>query len=91
MGYSQKHLIKIFKDHVGLTPKSFLKVVRFQRAVQDIEKRGRINWSAVALDAGYFDQSHFIADFRAFSGYTPENYLLRRGQHLNYIPQIDLR
>jgi methylphosphotriester-DNA--protein-cysteine methyltransferase len=38
VGYSQKHLIKIFKEHVGLTPKGFLKVMRFQKAISEIEK-----------------------------------------------------
>ena len=37
-GYSQKHIIKLFKEHVGVTPKEFLKVIRFQKAIQQIEK-----------------------------------------------------
>lgn len=85
-GYSQKHLIKLFKDHVGVTLKGFLKIVRFQKAIEAVEQQKQINWAAVAVDCGFYDQSHFIADFRAFSGFTPTEYLKQRGETLNYIP-----
>lgn len=85
-GYSQKHLITLFKDHVGVTPKEFLKIIRFQKAVEEIERQQPVNWTALALDCGFYDQSHFIADFKAFSGFTPTEYVTRRGDLLNYIP-----
>lgn len=86
VGFSQKHLIKLFKDQVGVTPKEFLKVSRFQKAVQEIESKGALQWTAVADDCGYYDQSHFIADFKTFSGLTPAAYLRQRGELLNYLP-----
>lgn len=85
-GYSQKHMIKIFKEHVGVTPKEFLKVIRFQKVIQQIEEIDSIDWSTIAFDCGYYDQSHFIADFKAFSGFTPTKYLQKRGDYLNYVP-----
>ena len=88
VGYSQKHLIKIFKDHVGVTPKEFLRVIRFQRAIEEIERRQVTSWTAVAHDCGYYDQSHFIADFKRFSGLTPTQYLDQKGQVLNYVPIV---
>ncbi len=86
VGYSQKHLIKMFKDNVGLTPKGFLRVIRFQKAIQEIAKTKRANWTSVALESGYYDQAHFINDFRSFSGYTPGQYLDKQSEFLNYIP-----
>lgn len=86
VGYTQKHLIKIFRDHVGVTPKEFLKIIRFQKTITEIEESKNINWSTLALDCGFYDQSHFIADFKTFSGFTPEEYLRQRGEFLNYIP-----
>ena len=71
VGYSQKHVIKIFKANIGVTPKEFLKIIRFQKAIDDIEKKGTVNWTSIADDCGFYDQSHFIADFRKFSGLTP--------------------
>lgn len=87
-GYSQKHLIKLFKEKVGVTPKAFLKVVRFQRAIQQIEHQLDIDWSAIVFDCGFYDQSHFIADFKHFSGFTPSAYLEQRGDFLNYVPVL---
>jgi len=86
VGYSQKHLIKLFKEHVGVTPKEFLKVIRFQKAIQQIENQISVDWSQMALDCGFYDQSHFIADFKNFSGFTPTGYMEQRGDFLNYIP-----
>ncbi len=84
-GYSQKHLIKIFKEHVGLTPKAFLKVIRFQKAVNSIEPDKLPDWSTVAFDCGYYDQPHFINDFKQFSGFTPQIYTLQKSEFTNYI------
>ena len=86
VGYSQKHLIKLFKDHVGLTPKGFLKVIRFQKAIEEIHTIKGQDWTSVALESGYYDQAHFINDFKAFSGFTPKQYSQQQYDHLNYIP-----
>ena len=86
VGYSQKHTIKLFKEHVGVTPKEFLKVIRFQKAIQQIENQISVDWSHVAFDCGFYDQSHFIADFKGFSGFTPSEYVKQKGDFLNYIP-----
>jgi AraC-like DNA-binding protein len=75
VGYSQKHLVKLFKDNVGLTPKGFLKIIRFQKAVEEIAASKEIRWAGIALDCGYYDQAHFINDFKLFSGLTPSRYL----------------
>lgn len=84
-GYSQKHLIKIFKEHVGLTPNAFLKVIRFQKAVNSISKGKFTDWSSVAYDCGYYDQAHFINDFKQFSGFTPREYTQQKSEFTNYI------
>lgn len=85
VGYCQKHLIKLFKDNVGLTPKTFLRIMRFQKAIQEIEASKNINWASIALESGYYDQAHFINDFKAFSGFTPEQYMQTQYDYLNYI------
>ncbi len=85
VGYSQKHLINMFKSHVGLTPKAFLKVIRFQKAIGEIELRKTPDWVTVAHESGYYDQAHFNNDFRQFSGFTPQQYLVQRSEYLNYI------
>lgn len=85
VGFSQKHFIKIFKEHVGLTPKGFLKVMRFQKAIQEIELSREVNWNTIAYESGYYDQAHFSNDFKAFSGFTPQQYLNTRSDFTNYV------
>ena len=85
VGYSQKHLIKIFKEHVGVAPKVFLRIIRFQRAIQEIEANRSANWTSIAFESGYYDQAHFINDFREFSGFTPNQYLKMKSDFTNYV------
>jgi AraC-like DNA-binding protein len=85
VGYSQKHLIELFKKNVGLTPKHFLKVMRFQKAIQEISQTSHINWASIALESGYYDQAHFINDFKIFSGFTPKEYHIKHSLFQNYV------
>lgn len=85
IGYSRKHFIDLFKQHVGITPKAYLKIMRFQKTVIEIETQKEIDWVLIANDCGFYDQAHFINDFKLFSGFTPEEYLKRKDL-LNYIP-----
>jgi AraC-like DNA-binding protein len=73
-GYSQKRFIRLFHNQVGLTPKLFGRVQRFQWLLDQINRGANVDWVRVALDAGYFDQSHMIRDFRAFTGVSPVKY-----------------
>lgn len=88
-GLSQRRFIQVFSEEVGLTPKLFCHVQRFQEVLRRIEIRDRIEWADVALGCGYFDQAHFIHDFRAFSGLTPTDYLTHRGEHPNHVALTD--
>jgi AraC-like DNA-binding protein len=86
IGYSQKHFISLFKERVGLPPKPYMKIMRFQKTILEIEKAESIHWSEIALRDGFYDQAHFIHEFRNFSGYTPGEYLIRKTNTLNYVP-----
>jgi AraC-like DNA-binding protein len=86
IGYSQKHFTELFRRHVGVTPKSYLKIMRFQRAVQTIDSAESIDWSRISHDCGFYDQAHFIHDFKGFSGFTPEQYARIQTSYQNYLP-----
>jgi AraC-like DNA-binding protein len=85
IGLSHKHLLREFDRCVGLTPKMFSRVCAFQRAIAWIGHRTAVDWADTAVASGYYDQAHFIHEFRAFSGMTPSRYLSRRGPYLNYL------
>jgi len=89
IGLSAKRFIQVFSGEVGLTPKLFCRVRRFQRVLRRIDKGRPVEWAAVAADCGYFDQAHFIHDFRAFSGINPSTYVAQRTEHLNHVPLIE--
>lgn len=88
-GFSLRHFIHVFAGQVGLTPKLYCRINRFQRTLQSIASGAAVDWADVALEAGYFDQAHFIHDFRAFSGINPSTYRQTRPWHMNHVPLID--
>lgn len=89
IGLSPKRFIDVFRNEVGLTPKVFCRVRRFQAVLRCIQQGKHVDWAGTALACGYFDQAHFIHDFRAFSGLNPSVYLEQRTEHLNHVPLRD--
>jgi AraC-like DNA-binding protein len=85
VGFSQRHFIQLFHDQVGLTPKLFCRVERFQKVIRSVQKARAVDWVDVALSCGYFDQAHFNHDFRKFSGLTPTEYFSLRTEHMNHV------
>ena len=78
LGVSHKQFIEQFRREVGLTPKLFCRVRRFQEVLGLIRSQKSVNWADVACSCGYFDQAHFVNDFIAFAGLNPSDYLDRR-------------
>lgn len=75
LGWSRKRIAARFREQIGLPPKAFARLLRFERARAVVEgSRQRPDWARVALECGYYDQSHLVNDFRAFSGRTPETF-----------------
>ena len=71
-GVSRQHLTRAFRAHLGIGPKLYGRLARFQSGLVYAGCRGNIKWADVAVEMGYADQSHMIAEFRRFSGLTPE-------------------
>jgi AraC-like DNA-binding protein len=88
-GLSQRRFIQLFREQVGTTPKLHYRIQRFQAALRAIEAGRTIEWADLALSCGYYDQAHFIRDFKAFSGINPSTYLAQRGSHPNHVAMLD--
>ncbi len=80
---SRRQFERNFRRYSGLSPKDFFNLVRFKNGLVELQ-RGQ-SLAQAAIDAGYYDQSHFTNEFRKYSGYTPREYVL------NHLPEVDLR
>jgi AraC-like DNA-binding protein len=86
IGWSHKHLISTFQSRVGMSPKEFSRVRRFQNSVRALQPSRFSTLAEIALSSGYYDQSHFNTEFKAFSGLTPIEFLRDAEGRANFIP-----
>lgn len=84
-GFSARRFIATFRDEVGLAPKVFSRLARFRRVIGQLREVESVDWADLAVDCGYFDQPHFIHDFRAFAGVSPSKYLRQRTASANHL------
>ena len=80
LGITRQQLARQFATHVGVAPKTFARVMRARAAVARADAARAayprdIDWSAIACDLGYYDQPHFIDDFKALTGVTPSRWV----------------
>jgi len=71
-GYSSRQLNNLFNKHLGISPKKFIQLMRFNHGLEVLTKRGNHNLTHVAQELGYHDQAHFIHDFKKICGKTPK-------------------
>lgn len=69
---SRKQFERIFSKQLGISPKQYLKVIRFQSAVHEYNLSPDINLTELAYNNGYYDQAHFINDVKSFTGESPK-------------------
>lgn len=79
VGLSHRRFIEIFGRVVGMRPKLFMRVERFQRLLALAGRDDGPRWASLAHRSGYYDQSHLIRDFHSFAGLTPGELLQQRG------------
>lgn len=85
--YSERYINMIFKNSIGINPKTFSEIIKFQNALQIINNNRKDKLIDIGLQAGYFDQSHFIKSFKKYTSTTPKKYknLL---QEVNYFNRL---
>jgi transcriptional regulator GlxA family with amidase domain len=72
VGWTRRHLLTRFREQIGLAPKTVARVIRFQRALQLLQRPvSRPSVGGVAQLTGYSDQAHLTREFRALTGVTP--------------------
>jgi methylphosphotriester-DNA--protein-cysteine methyltransferase len=78
VGVSRKHLSVSFGRYVGMPPKAYARIRRFLWTLERLRETSEPDWSRLAGDAGYSDQSHLVRDFRRVGAASPTEYLRRR-------------
>jgi AraC-like DNA-binding protein len=89
IGMSQRRVAQLFHEQVGVSPKTFHRVRRFQHTLARLRGVQQVNWADLAVDCGYYDQAHLSHDFRQIAGMTPSAYLAAATEHLNHVPLRD--
>lgn len=80
-GISSRQLARRFHNEVGLPPKEFARITKFIHSLAVLKKYPALSLTEIAYESGYYDQAHFIHDYKAFSGYSPRQ-LLHSGNAL---------
>ncbi len=75
---SERHLLRLFRDELGMSPKRYARIVRARRALALSVSGAEPAWAQLAIDTGFHDQSHFIRDHRELFATTPERLLRER-------------
>lgn len=91
LNLSQRRFIQIFSNEVGLTPKLFGRIQRFNLVIRSAALSNDVDWLELAMSFGYFDQAHLIHDFQEFSNLTPTEYVGLRTKHLRHVRVTEQR
>lgn len=80
----KRQLGRIFQRNVGMTPKQYLKIVRFQHVLNTKQLQPLMSLTQIAFECGYYDQAHFVNDFKKITGHSPKNYFAMGEAYSDY-------
>lgn len=80
---SERQLERLFKKYIGLSPKYYSRIIRFNYIFQLIKSK-KNSWTEIVYQSGYYDQSHFIRNFKAFTGEDPSSYFFEEKNMANF-------
>jgi len=82
-GVSERQLERLFKKYIGLSPKYYSRIIRFNYIFELIKSK-ESSWTEIVYQSGYYDQSHFIRNFKAFTGEDPSSYFFEEDNMANF-------
>jgi AraC-like DNA-binding protein len=85
IGWSRRWFCQAFGESVGMTPKRYCRLLRFQKVVRQVASGSRVDWAGTAVSCGFTDQAHLAHEFRAFSGLSPERFLAAERPSPNHV------
>src|SRR5690606_1097371 len=87
MNLSERSLERLVKQYVGISPKAFSRIVRFQSGLKTLRQNDFNNLTDVAYQNDYFDQSHYIRDFKEFTGMNPKQFIQQTNEQVENFPE----
>ena len=87
LALSGRHFTQLFRESVGMPPKRFARIQRFQRTLAALDATTQPDWAQLALAAGYHDQPHMAREFRELAGLSPTRYMRARARHRDHVPR----
>ncbi|WP_142682772.1 AraC family transcriptional regulator [Chitinophaga polysaccharea] len=91
LNLSERSLERLFLVHIGITPILYARICRFQASLSLLRQNSFRPLTDIAYSLGYFDQSHFIRDFKLFSGVSPRIYQRKAIERMPGFPEWDLK
>lgn len=82
-GVGERQLERLFKKYIGLPPKYYARIIRFNYIFKLIKSK-KNSWTEIVYQSGYYDQSHFIQNFKAFTGEDPSSYFFEKKNMANF-------
>jgi methylphosphotriester-DNA--protein-cysteine methyltransferase len=78
VGLGERRLQQVFRAHIGLPPRTWSRLARMHECLRLLRRPAPLPWHALAIDSGFYDQSHLINEFQALWGLTPGQFLRHR-------------
>jgi AraC-like DNA-binding protein len=88
--YSERHMRRLFQNYIGITPQLFRSIIRLQKTLKILNRNPREDMADLAVKQGYYDQSHFIKEFKKFYNYTPSSFINEFIQTDNRKPSFNI-
>lgn len=87
MNLSERSLERLLKQYVGISPKAYSRIIRFQSALHILRQNDFSNLTDLAYQNDYFDQSHYIREFKAFTGTNPKQFIRQTNEQVENFPE----
>lgn len=88
IGFSRRRIEQRFLESTGLPMGGFVRKIRFQNAVNILRDKPSTSLTQIGLEAGYYDQSHFVREFKKFSSVTPKEFIIQHSDTSSNVSEL---
>jgi transcriptional regulator GlxA family with amidase domain len=81
VGMSERNMQRYFLFYIGVSPKSFMRIARFNTVTKLLEQQNSVKWQDILMVSGYYDSAHFSREFKSITGRTPSEYYRSKAEY----------